>query len=91
MGQSFEDLIAAHAGRLIRITSRLWWLDGRGSDDREGRIALVIAPDGGEEMHAITDTQARDGRAGIAIAALLLEGQSQPLIVALEANSVEFL
>jgi len=87
MGTSFESRIASHAGGLIRITKNLWWFGGRGQDSKEERIALVIALDGGEEIHAIVDS--RETARESAIVELLLEGELA--VVALDSKFVEFI
>ena len=88
MDTSFESRIASHAGGLIRITKNLWWFGGRGKDSKEEQIALVIALDGGEEIHAIVDSREHNARES-AIVELLLEGGLA--VVALDSKFVEFI
>jgi hypothetical protein len=74
---TFLETLKSNRGGLIKLKSQLWWYDGRGWDNRPGRVCLIIdatVPDGCVSDASVPGALSEFIRCGgaVVVAALLL-------------------
>ena len=93
---TFLEQLQSHKGGLLRLKTQLYWYDGRGYDNNFGRVCLILDATTGTAARrtaaARTTTTAarrtaatttvRPSTAAEAAAFLLIDGQSQWVLVA---------